>query len=301
MIKRTFSMVTSFLLILVFSSIIFVSLPGDFTNSQLMSRDKKLEIKQELGLDKPKPMQIIHWNKKLITFNLGNSFLTGLPVSTSIKIVLKNSASLYILSLGISIILGIILGALTAYKKGTVFDSFTRVFVLLGISVPVVVVATIVLFIFIYLIRVPIEYFYTEMNNRIAFMFMVFLNLPLFTKYSRAMMIEVLSEDYIRTAKSKGLSSFRIIFKHGIRNSLVGLIGTIGVSLNNIVFTSCLIEMMLGYPGLGYLVATATFKRDYPLMLGSMVVLASITLLFNYIFDILIQLIDPRVNVIKEG
>lgn len=301
LLKRTFSMFTSLILIFIFSITLFVYLPGDYTNSFIMKREDKDILRRELGLDKTKPEQVAYWSKKLATFDLGNSFRSKMPVNTIIKEVLKNSISMYILSFGVSIILGVILGAIAAYKKGGVFDGISRVLVLIGISSPVVVVCTIFMAVYFYTFRVSVEYFYGTVNNRLTFAFLVLLNVPLFMKYSRGMMIDVLSEDYIRTAKAKGLGTFKILFKHGIRNSLVGIVGAIGVSLNTMIFTGCLLETILQFNGLGALITGATFGRDYPLMLGGVVVLAFITVAFNYIFDIAMHIIDPRIRVAKEA
>lgn len=301
LLKRTFSMFTSLILIFIFSILLFVYLPGDYANSFLMKREDKDELRRELGLDKSKPQQVLYWGKKLATFDLGNTFGSKMPVNTIIKSVVKNSASMYVLSFGVSIILGIILGAIAAYKKGGVFDGVSRILVLIGISSPVVVVCTIFMAVYFYTFRVSVEYFYGTVNNRLTFAFLVLLNIPLFMKYSRSMMIDILSEDYIKTAKSKGLGTFKILFKHGMRNSLVGIVGAMGVSLNTIIFTGCLLETILQFNGLGALITGATFGRDYPLMLGSVVVLAFITVAFNYFFDIVMHIIDPRIRVAKEA
>lgn len=301
LLKRTFSMFTSLILIFIFSITLFVYLPADYTNNFIMRREDKDVLRKELGLDKTKPEQVVHWSKKLATFDLGNSFASKKPVNGIVKSVLKNSIPMYIISFGVSIILGVILGALAAYKKGAVFDNASRILVLIGISSPVVVVCTIVMSLCFYFFKVSVEYFYGTVNNRLTFAFLVLLNIPIFMKYSRGMMIDVLSEDYIRTAKAKGLGTFKILFKHGIRNSLVGIVGAIGVSLNTMIFTGCLLETILQFDGLGALITGATFKRDYPLMLGGIVVIAFITVAFNYVFDIAMHIIDPRIRVAKEG
>lgn len=301
LLKRTFSMFTSLILIFIFSITLFVYLPGDYTNNFFMKREDKDELRRELGLDKTKPQQVLYWGKRLATFDLGNAFGSKVAVKDIIKDVVKNSASMYVLSFGVSIILGVILGALAAYKKGGVFDGVSRILVLIGISSPVVVVCTIFMAVYFYTFRVSVEYFYGTVNNRLTFVFLVLLNVPLFMKYSRSMMIDILSEDYIKTAKSKGLGTFKILFKHGMRNSLVGIVGAVGVSLNTIIFTGCLLETILQFNGIGSLVTQATFNRNYPLMLGSVVVLAFITVAFNYFFDIVMHIIDPRIRVAKEA
>lgn len=128
----------------------------------------------------------------------------------------------------------------------------------------------------------------------------ILINLPVFAKFSRSVMIDILSHEYITTAQGKGVPEFKVIFKHAFANSIVGIIGIMGVAVNTTIFSGCLIEAIFRFNGIGNLATDATLSRDYPVMLACIMVLSTATVTLNLIFDILMHLVDPSIRIRQE-
>lgn len=297
--KKIFSSITTIILITMLSILLFLNIPGDYVSQLGESVEKQQEIRHELMLDKPKSDQFIIWTKKAINLDFGKSFGANKPASDIIKNVLKDSWLMYLSTFLVSMLLGTFLGCICGYKKGSSLDNFFRFFVLISVSAPVVIICSIIIFIFVTFFGVSLENIDLVMNKLIWPLF-VFINIPIFVKYSRNTIIDVLSQDYIKTARGKGLSEFKVIFKHAFSNSCLGLIGIMSIAVNNSIFAGCLIEVVVHYYGIGSLTTAATLSRDYPIMLSCIMLLSTTTVVLNLLFDILTYMVDPSVRIRQE-
>lgn len=295
--KKIVSSVLTILFIAMLSIVLFINIPGDYADTMLISADDKAALRHELMLDRPKSEQFITWTKRIVLIDYGNSYFMKQPVSSIIKGVIKNSWSTYLSTFIISMILGTFIGCLAAYKKGSTFDSLTRFLVLIGVSTPAVIVSGIVLFVCVNIFHIYMAEKLAAISKTVIWILFVLINLPIFAKYSRNVMIDILTQDYIKTARSKGISEFKVIYKHAFKNSIVGLIGIMGIAVNTAIFSGCLLESVLGFNGIGNLTTFSTLQRDYPLMLACIMILSIVTVVLNLFFDILMHVIDPGTRV----
>jgi peptide/nickel transport system permease protein len=259
----------------------------------------------ELGLDKTLMEQYFWWLGRIAAGDLGHSFIHGGPVLDQILRRLPITFQIGFMSMFFAIFIGVPLGVLSAIKRGTVMDFATRVISLIGISTPNFFLGTlIVVFGAIYFpgIRtlgyVPFSESPLENLER-----MIWPSLTLgvgvgaiLLRYTRSSVLEVLGEDYVRTAEAKGLSPFSVIFVHALKNALIPVITAIGVWSAFLVSGTVILEEVFAIPGLGRLVLSAIGNRDYPIIQGTVLFLAVSVALIMLLTDILVAFVDPRVK-----
>ena len=280
--------------------------PALLTNPEL-SRTEVTQIKQNLGLSDPLPIQYLRWIRNVSQGNFGTSYSTLTPVSSLIRDRLPNTVLLGGLALLLSVAIAIPLGVVSAVRHNSAIDQVLTGFTFLGVSVPVFWLAIILVIIFSVELHVlPSGNMFTvgesfSLVDRIKHLVLpvvtlLVLNLATLTRYTRSAMIEVLGQDYIRTARAKGLTSRAVIYRHALRNALIPVVTIIGVFLPNAVAGAAITETVFAWPGMGLLAVNAADTRDYPVVLGATLTVAVIVVLSNLLTDLLYGVLDPRIR-----
>lgn len=262
-------------------------------------------VLHELGLDKPLLEQYVWWIGRLLRGDFGYSLLRHTPVIDEILRRFPISLELGALSMLIAMLIGIPLGVLSAVRRGRLSDYAARFFSLVGISAPNFFVGTlIVVFGAIWFPGVTtlgyVPFSQAPLQN-LERMIWPALTLgigigAILLRYTRSSVLEVLDEDYVRTAEAKGLSPFSVIFVHALKNALIPVITAIGVWTTFLIGGAVLLEQVFAIPGVGRLILSAIQDRDYPVIQGTVVFLSFCVALAILVSDILVALVDPRVK-----
>ncbi len=306
--KRVLATLPVMLLVALFVFSLLYLAPGDpaaIIAGDQASPEAINRIREALGLDRPFVVRFLEWIGRFLSGDLGMSIFSQQPISTLILQRLQPTLSLMAMTMVLSLLIAIPLGILAAWKKGTIIDRGVMLFSVFGFSVPVFVVGFLATYIFSLQLKwLPVQG-YSPLSQGFG-PFVRSLILPSLTlgcvymgiiaRITRATMIEVLSQDYIRTAKAKGLATFPILFSHGLRNAAVPITTTVGMGVAFLIGGSVVVETVFSIPGLGRLTAEAILKRDYPII-QSMVLLFSVAyVMVNLIVDILYTIFDPRIR-----
>jgi len=291
--------------------------PGKPTDLMLELNPKvDLEARERLnelyGLNKPLHIQYVNWVKRLTRFDFGRSYIDHRPVMTKIKERLPVTICINVLALFLIFILSIPIGIKSARRRGSLFDNITTVLVFLGFAAPSFWLALLLMSFFgVKLGVLPVS----------GIMSLDFENLNLFGKsldilhhlilpvtiasvggiagvsrYMRQSMLNSLSQDYIRTARAKGLPEEKVIYKHALRNALLPIITIVGLSIPGLISGSVILETVFSIPGIGRLMVEAVFARDYNVIMAGLVISAVLTLLGNLMADIAYVYADPRIR-----
>ena len=270
-------------------------LMGQYADEQVVER-----IREQRGLNDPIFVQYARYVKNVTRGDFGESFkYRGRTVSELLKKKMWVSAQLNLAALFLSVSLGIPLGLFAAFRQGTLWDTGTVAFTLLGQSIPVFLTAPVLLLVFALKLDIlPTHGWGGIFDTRIILPAIV-MGVPgiaIITRLTRASTMEVISQDYIRTARAKGLSEFTVQRRHVLRNAMIPVITMLGFSLAGIAFTSFIVERFFGIPGIGNLFIESIFARDYPIinaviLIGTMMFVAA-----NLIVDLIYPWLDPRIR-----
>ena len=296
---------------LVVAVVVFLLLrlsPGDpaaiIAGDQATSHDIE-QIRIRLGLDKPLVVQFLQWLWSLLQGDLGTSVFNNRPVLDLIGQRLEPTISLAILTMLFAIVVAIPLGVIAAWKVGTWIDRAIMTFAVVGFSFPVFLVGYLLVFGFALEWRfLPVQG-YSEMASGFV-PFIRHLILPsvalglvytaLLARMTRSTMIEVLNEDYIRTARAKGLGMDAVLLSHALKNAAVPIVTTIGVGIALLIGGVVVTESVFAIPGIGRLTIDAVLQRDYPVIQGVILVVSFIYVMINLAIDLSYTLLDPRVR-----
>ncbi|TIU77330.1 MAG: ABC transporter permease [Mesorhizobium sp.] len=262
-------------------------------------------IREQMGLNDPLPVQFIRWVRDLIGGDFGTSIFAGRPVLELISQRLEPTISLSILTMIVSVTVGVSFGVLAAWRAGGLVDRILTAFATVGFSVPVFVVG----FFLIYLFAIRTRWLPVQGYQPIDHGFgpwLVHLILPTVTlsipyiafiaRITRASMLEVLSEDYMRTAAAKGASSYAMLFHHALKNAGAPILTVIGLSFAGLIGGVVITETVFNIPGVGRLVVDAINNRDYPIIQGVLILVSGLYVLINLAVDLSYTLIDPRIR-----
>ncbi len=276
--------------------------------------EMRARLRAEFGLDKPLHIQYLRWLKGLLTLDLGRSFAPDRrPVWDKIKERLPVTILINVLSMLLILAVGIPLGVASAVREGSLFDRGTTVLVFIGYAMPGFWLALLLMLLFgIKLGWLPISGLHSLMGYESLSPWEKVLDwakhlvLPVFvatfgglagvSRYMRYSMLEALSQDYILTARAKGLPEHTVIYKHALRNALLPIITILGLSVPGLVGGSVIFESIFGIPGVGQLMWQAVMARDYPVIMGNLVIVSVLTLLGNLLADLGYALADPRIR-----
>ena len=318
-LKRLLNMIPLFFGITIISFLVIHLAPGSPVTIQTdlnpkMTAEARERLRKFYGLDKPLPVQYYNWIKHLVTFDLGRSFSSdNRPVIDKIKERLPITIFINILSIILIFIVAIPLGIFSAVYQNSFFDRSTTVFVFIGFAIPTFWLALLLMIFFgIYLGWLPIsglksinyDYlsFLDQLKDRAAHLLMpvlisAFGGLAGLSRYSRSNMLEIIRQDYITTARAKGLSESQVIYKHALRNALLPVVTILGLSVPGLIGGSVIFETIYAIPGMGQLFYGAVMMRDYPVIMGELVIGGILTMVGNLLADISYALVDPRIRI----
>lgn len=264
------------------------------------------------GLDRPLHIQYLDWLKRLVKLDMGRSFLDNRLVSLKILERLPITITINVLSLLLIIIVALPIGIVSAIRQYSLFDKTTTVFVFIGFAMPTFWLALLLMILFgIKLGWLPISglrslsfasfSFWGRLIDMARHLILpvfvsAFGGLAGFSRYMRSNMLEVIHQDYIRTARAKGLSERAVIYKHALRNALLPIVTILGLSVPGLIGGSVIFESIFAIPGMGRLFYESVMARDYPVIMGGLVIGAVLTLLGNLMADITYAYIDPRIR-----
>lgn len=273
---------------------------GDDANSAAIEN-----IRQQLGLDRPIWEQFILWVGNILRGDLGTSIFSNLPVSRLILQRLEPTLMLMAATLVVAISFAIPLGVLAAWKARTIVDRAVMLFAVLGFAIPVFLAGYVLMYVFSIQLRwLPVQG-YRPLSQGLwqSIQSLILPAIALGTTYialiariTRASMLEVLSQDYIRTANAKGLATGRVLLLHALKNASVPIVTVIGIGIALLISGVVITETVFNIPGLGRLTVDAVLKRDYPIVQGLILVFAGTKVIINLLIDLSYAFLDPRIR-----
>ncbi len=299
-IKKFFSLIVTMWVIITITFVIMHSIPGDpFSNdSKALSESQLNNMKAKFHLDQPLHIQYLIYLKNIIQLDLGPSIQSETrTVNTIISEGFGASALLGIQSIIIALIGGILLGTLAALYKHKFMDFLALFLAIIGISVPSFILAPLLIKYFgVEWNLLPIANFDNWTHSVLPSFALAVGPLAIITRYVRSSMIEVLSSDYIRTVRAKGLPTSYIILQHALRNTLLPVITFIGPLFASVVTGTFVIEKIFSIPGIGKYFVESIFNRDYPVIMGTTIFYSFILLITLLLVDLCYRIIDPRIS-----
>ena len=279
--------------------------PIDAMMAESVDDSVKRELRRDLGLDRPLYLQYATWMGRLLQGDLGRSIRNREPVIENVGRRIKPSLQLAGLAMAISLLVATPIGILSAARRNSALDRFGTSFALFGICMPNFLIALLLIFLFGVTLRwLPISGYVDPMEElwdglRSLALPAITLGLALaavITRTLRSSMLEALSEDYIRTARAKGLSEGAVIRTHALKNAMIPVVTVLGLQLGTLIGGAVITEYVFALPGVGRLVVDAVFARDYPLVQGVVLLIAVGFILSNLMVDLLYGWIDPRIR-----
>lgn len=271
---------------------------GPFQSEKALSAEAQAALEAKYGLDQPLHIQYFNYLKNIVTdFDFGPSLKqTGRNVIDIIADGMAVSAKLGLMAAGIALVLGVVLGAVAALQRNKWPDRIIMVFTTAFISMPSFIMGTFLLLLF------ALQWaIFPASGDTAAGLVLPVITLSLspmanITRLTRSSMLDVLGQDYIRTARAKGVSQKKIIFGHALKNSLIPVITYFGPMLAYVVTGSLVVEKIFGVAGIGRHFVSSITNRDYPLIMGTTIVLSSLIVIMNLLSDIMYKIVDPRIS-----
>lgn len=292
--------------------------PGDPTDLQTtlnpkVSAQAKENLRRLYGLDRPLHIQYLDWLRRFVTLDLGRSFVDGEPVSRKILERLPVTVTINLLTLAVIVLVAFPIGILSATRQYSWMDKATTLFVYIGFSLPSFWLALLLMLLFgVYLGWLPLSGYQSLTAAQLSPLERLIdwarhLILPVLTasliglagysRYLRSEMLEVIRQDYIQTARAKGLSERQVIYKHALRNALIPVVTLMGLELPTLIGGSVIIETIFAIPGIGQLSFQSVLARDYPVIMGLTVFAAALTLIGNLLADLSYAWVNPRIRI----
>ena len=286
--------------VIVITFILMYMIPGDPVVSMVGERyDEETihKLRKELHLDDSLPLQFVHYVSNVMRGDFGKSFITGGSVSEELLIKFPNTLILAVASMIVAIITGLTMGIVSSLKPQSILDKITMFFALAGISAPVFWVGLmLILFIGVFLQWLPPTGFGGIEHIILPAITLGLRSAAYLARLTRATMLDVLNQDYIRTARMKMLPEWKVILKHGFPNILIPIITVIGTDFGSYLSGAVLTESIFGWPGIGRYALEAILKRDFPVIQGTVLFMALMFILANLIVDIFYGIVDPRMR-----
>ena len=279
--------------------------PVDAMMAESADATAKASLRAELGLDRPLAVQYLTWMGRLLRGDLGHSIRNGEPVVENVGRRIRPSLQLAGLAMAVSLLIAVPVGIASAVRRNTSVDRLGTTFALFGICMPNFLLALLLIFLFGVTLRwLPISGYVDpaeELVDGLRSLALPAATLGLalaavVTRTLRSSMLEALTEDYVRTARAKGLSEWRVMRGHVLRNALIPVVTVLGLQLGTLIGGAVITEYVFALPGVGRLVVDAVFARDYPLVQGVVLLIAVGFIVSNLIVDLLYGLIDPRLR-----
>jgi dipeptide transport system permease protein len=304
-------------------------LPGDpvalLSGERVMSPERHAVISQQLGLDRPLPIQYLDYLGGVLTGDFGTSIVTKQPIIDQFFALFPATLELSLCAIVFAILLGIPAGIFAAVKRGSFFDQTLMGAALVGYSMPIFWWGLLLIILFSGILqwtpvsgRISLMYFFPPVTgfmlidsllsgqsgafksavSHLVLPTIVLGTIPLavIARQTRSAMLEVLGEDYVRTARAKGLSPFRVVGVHALRNALIPVVTTIGLQVGVMLAGAILTETIFSWPGIGKWMVDSVFRRDYPVIQGGLLIIAGVIMLVNLAVDLLYGLLNPRIR-----
>jgi peptide/nickel transport system permease protein len=285
-------------------------LPGDVVDQLMgiegtLAEEARATLRRLLGLDAPLHVQYLRWLADLARLDLGVSLRTSQPVREALLQRLPVTVELAGLAIGLSVLIAVPLGMLSALFRNRFVDSAARLFGLFGLSMPVFWLAALLILgaaSFLHWLP-PVIYVppWQDAGQNLRQMAFPTLALALslvavVMRMTRSSMLEVLGQEYIRTARAKGAGEWAVVLRHALRNALIAVVTIVGVQCGYLLGGSVVVEQIFGLPGLGFMLLNAIYQRDYPVVQGTVVFIALLFMLVNLAVDLLYGALDPRIR-----
>lgn len=329
LLKRLFQIIPAFIGVTLLTFSLIHLIPGDPVEIRAGERGidpaRHAEMKAELGLDKPLPTQYLIYIGNVLQGDLGESFVTKKPVVDEFATLFPATLELGVCAMIIAIMIGVPAGIIAGVKRGTFFDHSVMTLALTGYSMPIFWWGILLILMF------SVTLGLTPVSGRISAMFwvdtqtgfmlidsilsnekgafisavrhlilpsIVLATIPLavFARMTRSAMLEVLREDYVRTAKAKGLAPYRVIMVHALRNAMIPVITVIGLQVGTMLAGAILTETIFAWPGVGKWMVESIYRRDYPVIQGGILIIATMIIIVNLSVDVLYGIINPRIR-----
>ena len=296
--KRLLLAVMTIFLVVAITFFVMHAIPASPFSSEKAKSDATIAaLEAKYGFDKPVPVQFVNYIKGILhgDFGLSTKWI-GSTVAELISGALPYSARMGVCAASLAIVLGVILGALAALGRGGMLDKVIQVVTTALVSMPNFVIATLLLIIF----GLKLKWLPT-MANQEGGMILPIISLSLYpmayiTRLERSSMLDVLGQDYIRTARAKGLKNTIVIFKHALKNAMGPVVTYAGPMLAYILTGSMVVEIIFSVPGLGRLFVNSMLRTDYMMIMGVTIVLAVMIVVMNFLADVVYKLLDPRID-----
>ncbi len=299
-LKRLCTLIPVLIVVSILVFLMVHVMPGD--PARIMAGDTATEqdvekIRVAYGFDRPLYEQYFRYISKALRGDFGTSFRTGRPVAQEIAIRFPNTMLLAVAAIVISIVFGIGIGLISATKRNSIFDSVSMVLALVGLSIPPFYLGLMLMLIFCVILK------WLPITAEVSFVGMILPSLTLsarslatIARMTRSSMLEVMSQDYILTAKAQGFNSRKIIFSHALKNAMNSIVTVAGIQFGTLLGGSVITEKVYGWPGLGELVITAIKARDFPVVQTTILVIAVSFVAVNLFVDVLYVLINTRIK-----
>ena len=298
-LKRVLLAILTIWIVITITFLVMHAVPGGpFMSEKAITKEAQAALEAKYGLDKPLGEQYVTYLKDVVTrFDFGPSLKQrGRQVNDIIYDGMRTSIKLGLIAAALAMVLGVVLGALAALRRNTVLDKFIMVLTTAFISMPSFIMGSFLLL----FLSVKLGWFPANGSTAAGLVLpVVTLSLsPManITRLTRSSMLDVLGQDYIRTARAKGVSGSKIIFGHALKNSLIPVLTYIGPMLAFIVTGSMVVEQIFAVPGIGRQFVSSITNRDYTMIMGTTIVLASLIVIMNLVTDILYKVVDPRID-----
>jgi peptide/nickel transport system permease protein len=284
--------------------------PGDPAEAILGPRGTEELLRQarrELGLDQPLHVQYGQWVLNAVRGDLGKSYRLNRPVAPEVLDRFKNSALLAGIAFIIAVVIGMLAGCVSAVRRGGLLDNALMAFTVTGISMPPFYLGMLLIILFsVKLDLLPTGGMYDVRQDPNTSRLLVHLILPTLTlaavpiaviaRIMRSSMLEVIGQDYIRTARAKGLRDRGVVGRHALRNALIPVVAVVGLQVGYLLSAAALVEVVFSWPGLGSLLVQSVVQRDLPLAQGAVLVIAVVYVVVNILTDLVQAWLDPRIN-----
>ena len=298
-LKRVLLAILTIWIVITITFFVMHAVPGGpFMSEKAITKEAQAALEAKYGLDKPLGEQYVTYLKDVVTrFDFGPSLKQrGRQVNDIIYDGLRTSAKLGVIAAALAAVLGIVLGAVAALRRNSVLDKFIMVLTTAFISMPSFIMGSFLLL----FLSVKLGWFPANGSTAAGLVLpVVTLSLsPManITRLTRSSMLDVLGQDYIRTSRAKGVSGQKIIFGHALKNSLIPVLTYVGPMLAFIVTGSMVVEQIFAVPGIGRQFVSSIINRDYTMIMGTTIVLASLIVIMNLVTDILYKVVDPRID-----
>ena len=307
-VKRVIGMVAVMFIVLSTVFVIVRLAPGDPAAMMLgpeATPEDAAELRAKLGLDQPIPVQYLTFLGQMATGDLGESIFFNQPVLDIMAQRAEPTIFLTLFSIVIAVAIALPVGVLSAYTRGSIFDQGALSLAMLAASVPSFWMGLM----FQQYLATELGWFEvsgyggpdTTFIQRMGYLVLPsivlgIVNSALIIRFSRASMLDVLNDDYVRTARAKGMSEWRVVLRHAFKNALIPIVTVVGLTFALLISGAVVTERVFNLPGVGSVVVGAVLRRDYPMIQGALVVVAGIYVLINFLIDMVYLAIDPRVK-----